>query len=49
MVLTQAKNNLAPAAPSLGFTVSEGRVCWGDVVDLTADQLLRVPDPEEAA
>jgi hypothetical protein len=47
VVLTQPKNNLAPEAPSLGFTVSEGRVCWGGVVDLTADQVLRVPDREK--
>lgn len=47
IVLAQPKNNLAPAAPSLSYTVSDGRVCWGGVVDLTADQILRISDPEE--
>ena len=47
LVLAQSKNNLAPTAPSLGFAIEDGRVCWGGVVDMTADAVLQIPDPEE--
>jgi len=38
--IVQIKNNLAPLADPIGYSLDEGRFTWTGVSDLTADQIL---------
>ena len=45
-VFAQGKNNLAPLAPGLSYTVAEGRVVWGEPVSFSADEVVQPIDHE---